>query len=138
MLKEAGMSNGFWPEAHQYANHTRNRMLTTSLSRTTPYEVFYGKKPDVTPLQIFGSCCHVRIPKEKHSKLESHSLDSIFCGFAHRTKAYKIWLPNGHKFVTSRDVIIYEKVPESTTDLSTVFNEGVMQRTTASKLKAIH
>jgi hypothetical protein len=125
MLKEAGMSDGFWPEAHQYSNHARNRSPTKAIPLSTPYEVFYNKKPDVSTLRVFGSRCH--IPKEKRTKLEEHSLDGIFCGFAHRYKAYKVWIPSRHKFVTSRDVIVYEKLPESNPLITPAFDEGVSQ-----------
>jgi len=127
MLKEAGMSDGFWPEAHQYSNHARNRSPTKAIPLSTPYEVFYNKKPDVSTLRVFGSRCHVRIPKEKRTKLEEHSLDGIFCGFAHRYKAYKVWIPSRHKFITSRDVIVYEKLPESDPLVTPAFDEGVSQ-----------
>ena len=125
MLKEAGMSDGFWPEAHQYSNHARNRSPTKAIPLSTPYEVFHNKKPDVSTLRVFGSRCHVRIPKEKRTKLEEHSLDGIFCGFAHRYKAYKVWIPSRRKFVTSRDVIVYEKLPESEPLITSAFDEGV-------------
>ena len=32
MIQEAGMSKGFWPEAHQYSNHVRNRSPTSALT----------------------------------------------------------------------------------------------------------
>ena len=101
MLKDMGISDGFWPEAHEYSNYVRNRTPTVALKRTTPYEVFHGRKPDVATLRIFGSRCHVRIPKEKRGKLDAHSIDGIFCGFAPRSKAYKVWIPAKHKFITS-------------------------------------
>ena len=121
------MSDGFWPEAHQYSNHARNRSLTKAIPLSTPYEVFYNKKPNVSTLRVFGSRCHVRIPKEKRTKLKAHSLDGIFCGFAHRYKAYKIWIPSCHEFVTSRDVIVYEKLPENNPLVTPAFDEGVSQ-----------
>jgi Reverse transcriptase (RNA-dependent DNA polymerase)/GAG-pre-integrase domain len=127
MLTEAGMSDGFWPEVHQYSNHAHNRSPTKAIPLSTPYEVFYNKKPDVSTLRVFGSRCHVRIPKEKHTKLEPHSLDGIFCGFAHRYKAYKVWIPSRHKFVTSRDVIVYEKLLENNPLVTPAFDEGVSQ-----------
>ena len=82
MLKEAGMSNGFWPEAHEYASYVQNRSPTRVLNKLTPYEAFYGKKPDVSALRIFGSECHVRIPPEKRTKLDAHSLEGLFCGIS--------------------------------------------------------
>jgi len=127
MLKEAGMSDGFWPETHQYSNHAHNRSPTRAIPLSTPYKVFYNKKPDVSTLRVFSSHCHIRIPKEKPTKLEEHSLDGIFCGFAHRYKAYKVWIPSHHKFIRSRDVIIYEKLPENDPLVAPAFNEGVSQ-----------
>ena len=73
--------------------------------------------------------CHVCVPKEKQGKLDAHSLDGIFCGFAPKSKAYKIWIPSRHKFVTSRDVIVYEKLPEHEDEpiATSAPSEGVSQ-----------
>lgn len=54
MLKEAGMANGFWPQAHLYVSYTYNWSPTWALEQTTPYKVLYSCKPDVSTLQIFG------------------------------------------------------------------------------------
>jgi len=111
MLEHAEMSKGFWPEAHEHANYVRNRSPTKALVRTTPNETFYGRKPSVSTLRVFGSRCHVRVPPELRRKLDSHSIDGILCGFERGSKAYKVWIPSKHKFVSSRDVIVYEKTP---------------------------
>jgi len=117
-----------------FPNHARNRSPTTALNLTTPYEVFYNKKPDVSTLRIFGSRCHVRIAKDKRKKLDAHSLDGILCGFADRSKAYEVWIPSRHKFVTSRDVIVYEKLPEHEIEpvITSTQGEGVTQDVSAS------
>ena len=106
------MFKGFWPEAHEYANYVQNRSPTKALSHTTLNEAFYGKKPSVATLQVFGSRCHVRVPSEQHQKLDAHSADGILCGFECASKAYKVWIPSRHKFVASRDVIVYERTPD--------------------------
>ncbi|TFY63604.1 hypothetical protein EVJ58_g3163 [Rhodofomes roseus] len=110
MLHEAGMKPGFWPEAHEYASYVRNMSPTSALDGMTPDEAFSGTKPNVSTLRIFGSPCHVRILPKDRSKLDAHSLDGRFCGFARNQKAYKIWVPSKHTFVSSRDVIIYEQI----------------------------
>ena len=129
MLKDLDMADGFWPEAHEYSNYVRNRTPTTALKWKMPYEAFHGKKPDVGALRVFGSRCHVRIPKEKRRKLNAHSVDGIFCGFTPKSKAYKIWVPSRHKFITSRDVIVYEKLPEHEDEpiITIAPSEGVSQ-----------
>ena len=78
---------------------------------------------------MFGSRCHVHVPKEKQGKLDAHSLDRIFCSFTPKSKAYKIWIPSCHKFVTSRDVIVYEKLPkhEGEPIATSTPSEGVSQ-----------
>ena len=55
MLKDMGISDGFWPEVHEYSNYVHNLTPTVALKCTTPYEVFHGRKPNVTTLCIFGS-----------------------------------------------------------------------------------
>ena len=112
MLEDAEMSKGFWPEAHEYANYVRNRSPTKALSHTTPNEVFYNKKPSVATLRVFGSRCHVQVPLEQRRKLDAHSVDGILCGFERASKAYKVWIPSRHKFLASRDVIVYKKTPD--------------------------
>ena len=111
MLKDTKLSCGFWPEAHAYTNYMHNHSPTKALHCSTPNRTFYGKTPSVAVLCIFGSCCHVCVPPDQHQKLDAHSLDGIFCGLEHQSKAYKVWIPNKHKFVASCDVIMYEKVP---------------------------
>ena len=133
MLEDAEMLRGFWPEAHEYANYVRNRSPTKSLTRTTPNEVFHGQKPNVATLRIFGSRYHVRIPPKLRRKLDSHSIDGILCGFEQASKAYKVWIPSKHKFVTSQDVIVYEKTYNQSDDdsapLPTAPSKGVTKPT---------
>ena len=55
MIAHAGVSNIFWAEAISTAAYVRNRLPTTALKENeTPYERWYGKKPDVSHLRVFG------------------------------------------------------------------------------------
>ena len=125
MLEESGMPKAFWPEAHEYANLTHNMSPSQALTKVTPHEAFWGKKPNVSTLRIFGSKCHVCIAPEVRKKLDAHSLDGIFCSFTKNSKSYQVWI---HKFYSCQDVIIYEKVySPSLTDFNDqpVLSEGV-------------
>ena len=44
----------------------------------TPYERFYGKKPNLSHVSIFGSIAYVHIPDEKRQKLTRVSRDVVF------------------------------------------------------------
>ena len=129
MLKDLKLADGFWPEAHEYSNYVCNWTPTAALKWQTLYKAFHRKKPNVSALRVFRSRCHVHVPKEKWGKLDAHSLDRIFCGFTPKSKAYKIWIPSRHKFITSRDVIIYEKLPEHEDEpiATSAPSEGVSQ-----------
>jgi transposase InsO family protein len=135
MIKDAGLTDGFWPEAHEYASYVRNRSPTRVLDKITPHEAYYGKKPNVSALRIFGSKCHVRVPPEKRKKSDAHSIDGIFCGMIRHTKGYRIWIPKQHKMIKSRNVIVYEKISsiaEPNEILIPAQSEGVSSTTSAS------
>ena len=87
MLEDSEMSKGFWPEAHEYANYVQNHSPTKALSHMTLNEAFYGKKPSIATLRVFGLHCHIRVPPEQCQKLDAHSADGILCGFKHVSKA---------------------------------------------------
>ena len=48
------------------------------IENKTPEEVFFGKKPEVTHLRIFGYLVYLHIPKEKRTKLDPSWKNGIF------------------------------------------------------------
>ena len=55
MLKTAKLGNAFWVRALHTAMYISNRCLTVSLSKgKTPFKKFYGQKPDLSNLKVFG------------------------------------------------------------------------------------
>ena len=88
VLKDAVFSCGFWLEAHDYANYMHNHSPTKALAHSTPNKAFYGEKPSIATLHVFSFHYHVCIPSDHHHKLDVHSLNAIFCGFKHQSKAY--------------------------------------------------
>ena len=51
-----------WGEAIACAVYSLNRVCN-STSPLTPYENWYGKKPDISHLRIFGSTAFIHVPK---------------------------------------------------------------------------
>ena len=47
----------------------------------TPYEAFFGVKPDVSNLRIFGSLAYVHVQKDKRGPFGSHFEKCIFLGY---------------------------------------------------------
>ena len=74
MLTFKGLSPTYWAEAIHTTVYLRKISPTTSLEGITPYEAWFGFKPKVKHLRVFGSICYALVPKEKRTKLDSISL----------------------------------------------------------------
>lgn len=106
MIFEADKPKNLWQEAVAYAANLCNRSATKINDiLMTPYEAFFGKKPDVTELQIIGSPCHVLDQSGKHGKLDPKTKPAIFAGIAENEgRSYWYITPGGHKVLHSRNV----------------------------------
>jgi hypothetical protein len=76
----------------------------------TLYEAFYGAKPDISNLCIFGSLAYIHIPKEialwhKHM---AKAFRGIFTGYS--GSGYRIWNPCKRIFVVSNHYTIKEHI----------------------------
>jgi IS30 family transposase len=103
MMQFKGLSTKYWAEAVHTVVYLRNRSPTSALDGQTPYEAWYGFKPKVNHLRVFGSTCYALVPKEKRTKLENRSMKCNFIGYSEEKKGYRL-LSDG-KFIVSRDVI---------------------------------
>ena len=63
----AGLSGRFWVSAIHTVNFIKNCILHSCLS-ISPYQAFWGMKPKVDWLHIYGSKCWALIPKSTHLK----------------------------------------------------------------------
>ena len=74
----------------------------------TPHEVYVGKKPTLSHLQVFESIAYVHIPTEKWQKLNPSSKKCIFVGYSSKKKGYKCFNTSTRSVRVSRDVIFDE------------------------------
>jgi hypothetical protein len=86
-LIDSGLNQKYWGEAILTANY--NRCPSKSVN-TTPFEMFFKKKPDLENIQIFGSEAFVHIQKEKRKKLDCKSQKMVFVGYSPENKGW-IW-----------------------------------------------
>ena len=71
LLKQENLHNSFWVRAVDVAFYLTNPCLSSSLPpNKTPYELFYGRKPDVSSLKVFG-CSAFRFLEVVVKKLDS-------------------------------------------------------------------
>ena len=113
LLFDASMSEWFWPFAILTAAHIKNRVPHSNLpTNTTPFELWYQYKPDLSHLRLFGAPCTSRILTTHLSKFDPRGEHGRFLGYARDAKGYLIWVPNssgvGGTVKTRRDVIFHD------------------------------
>ena len=109
MLQDAELPHNMWAEAVVTANYIRNRSPVSSGTKT-PWELFFGKTPDVSLMRTFGSRAFVHIPKQLRKKLDPVSKKGILVGYEPYSKAYRVLLDDTGKIVISRDITFNESV----------------------------
>ena len=83
-----------------------NRAPSKSV-RWTPYEIWYGKKPNFSFFKIWG--CNAYVKKVDSDKLEPKSQKCLFVGYPKETNGYYFYYPPEHKVFVSKHVVFLEK-----------------------------
>ena len=109
MLHEKNLPKKFWAEAANTSVFLQNRLPTKAVKDRTPFEAWYGFKPSLTFLKVFGCLCFSYIPQVKRDKLDKKSVPVIFIGYSSVSKAYKVFQPQTENIIFSRDVYFIEK-----------------------------
>jgi hypothetical protein len=55
-----------------------NRAYTRSVDERTPYEAWFGKKPSVEHMRIFGCIVHIKSARPFLHKLDDRSTPMVF------------------------------------------------------------
>lgn len=117
MLSHAGLPNRFWAEALATAAYIRNHVPTTAIrEEKTPFEQWYGRKPNISHLKVFGCMAYAHIPNTQRQKLDKKSEKLRFVGYSIRSKGYRLFDERSQKVVIRRDVIFNETDFGQTTD----------------------
>ena len=92
MLCENNLSKYFWGEAINTACYILNRVSIRPLLSKTPYELYKGRKPNVSHLRSFG-CKYFVLNNGKHpiGKMDVKSDEAILMGYALNSKAYRVF-----------------------------------------------
>lgn len=97
-----------WAEAANTAVYMKYRTASATLNGMTPYEIWFGIKPSLSNLKIFGSECYVHVPKEQRTKWDAKSIKCMMVGYSEGNKAYRVYDPLKHRLSIRRDVIFNE------------------------------
>ena len=92
IIAHVALSDIFWAEAVSTAAYVRNRLPTTALKENeTPYERWYGRKPDVGHLRVFGCMAYGHVPDRERRKLDKKSRKMHFVGYSITSKGYRLF-----------------------------------------------
>jgi hypothetical protein len=92
MLHSAQMDLRYWGKAFLYAVYIRNHSPTSAILDKVPMHVWTSRKPDVSPLRVFGSIAYANILKKvRQGKLEVTSVKCRLLGWwANESKGYRL------------------------------------------------
>jgi hypothetical protein len=108
MLKAKRVPLRFWGEAVSTAVYVLNMSYTRTVDGQTPFEAWYGRKPDVEHLRTFGCIVYVKVTRPGLKKLEDRSIKTVFLGYEPGSKGYRLYEPVGKRIIVSRDVVFDE------------------------------
>jgi len=103
MLHASGLPKFLWGEALMHSVYIKNRTWTRYLISTTPYEVLYGSKPDLSNLHPWG--CKVWVHDTNGTKLDGRMKEGRWVGFDKESKAHRIYYPGKQSVGVERSVV---------------------------------
>ncbi|CEL57201.1 Retrovirus-related Pol polyprotein from transposon TNT 1-94 OS=Nicotiana tabacum PE=2 SV=1 [Rhizoctonia solani AG-1 IB] len=112
MLIESRAPKFLWSEAIAYACYLKNRIPTQIHGKfwPTPFEAFWGRKPEVSNLHPWGTKCYVLGQGENRSKLDPKSFLARFTGISDiQGKSWRYYKEGAHKILHSRNVFFLRK-----------------------------
>ena len=97
----------FWSYALETATFTLNRAPSKSVE-TTPYELWFGKKPKLSFLKVWG--CDAYVKRLQANKLEPKSEKCVFIGYPKETIGYTSYHRSEGKIFVAKNGSFLEKV----------------------------
>lgn len=110
MLNKSKLSVSLWPEAVKTAVYVLNRVPNVRDPDITPYEKWYGMKPNVKNLRIFGQKAVVNRPlRYREGKWDLTGDLMHFVGYTHLFNTYRFYSKEKDEVIESCDVTFIDK-----------------------------
>ena len=91
MLSSKKLSKRLWVEVVNTVCHIINCVYFWPGTKKAPYELWKGRKHNVSYFYVFGSVCYILNDRERLGKFDSKSDDGIFLGYSMNSKAYSVY-----------------------------------------------
>ncbi|CAB0012236.1 unnamed protein product, partial [Nesidiocoris tenuis] len=131
MLYDSSLDKSMWGEAVKAAIYLLNRTPSSALpSGVTPSELWYGFKPDLSKIRLFGCEAYAHIPKEdRHGKFDERSQKAYMIGYC--SNGWRLWVPARGKIINATSVVFNE----SGTPVRVVESESELDESQKSSVK---
>jgi len=106
-LPHATMPRCFGADSLATACYVRNRLPVCPLN-VSPHEKWFGKKPNVKHIRVFGCVAYALKPSVEQKKVTAKSEKMRFIGYPFGTKGYRLFDEKKHRVVVRRDVVFNE------------------------------
>ena len=106
MMSLTDLPLSFWGHALETATFTLNRAPSKSVE-TTPYELWFGNKPKLSFLKVWG--CDVYVKKLQPDKLEPKAEKCVFIGYPKETIGYTFYHRSEGKVFIAKNGSFLEK-----------------------------
>jgi hypothetical protein len=80
LLYRAALEPKYWSAALLHASYLHNQRVH-SCTGITPFEGWWGAKPNLKYLKLFGARVCVKQTGDRHSKLDKHDFTGLFLGY---------------------------------------------------------
>ena len=115
MIHENNLAKHFWEETVNTTCYVQNRIYIKPILEKTTYELFKGRRPNISYFHQFGCTCHILNNKLNLKKFDAKPQRGIFVGYFERSKAYRVYNSKTLCVEQSMDVKFDDKEPGNET-----------------------
>lgn len=109
ILNHARIGQEYWPEAAATSTYVSNRCVTRSRNKT-PYELWFGKKPNINNLHIFSQHAAALKQDNQRSKFDEKGKLMYFIGYTDNYQTFKFLDPETKRIIVSCDASFLNSV----------------------------
>jgi len=92
LLNATDLSKYLWVDAVSTTCYVLNRVLIRPILKKTPYELFKGRKPNISHLKVFGCKCFIlNNGKNNLGKFDPKADEGIILGYSLYSHAYRVY-----------------------------------------------
>ncbi len=110
LLAQSNAPPKLWGEAVMTAAVVHELTPKKVLEYKTPFELWRGRKPDLTRLKTWGCLAIPQTPKHQRWKFDKNGCECIMIGYDLEKKAWRLMRLDNHKLIVSCHVKFFENI----------------------------